>query len=82
MEDLTNVVEEVVTDVTEEVVTKVGAGAVITGVCAATGAATIAYVAIKGVKWAYGKVKAAIDAKAGNMDLEDDAVIDAVYEEK
>ena len=77
MENLTNVVEDVVTDVAEEVVTKVSLGTVATGVCAATGAVAIVYGTIKGAKWLYKKVKAGKNNQSDILDADDEELSDA-----
>ena len=77
MEELTNVVEDVVTETAEEVVTKVGFGTVLTGAFALTGVLATVYGAVKVGKWAYGKVKTAKESKVEVLNAEDAAKVDA-----
>lgn len=72
MENTTTVANEVIETVAEEAVEKIGASTIITGVCAATGAAVMIYGLGKGAKWLYGKVKGMASSKKEAEDFEED----------
>lgn len=72
MDNTTAVANEVVENVAEETIEKIGASTIITGVCAATGAAVMIYGLGKGAKWLYGKVKDKAASKKAVEEIEDD----------
>lgn len=70
--ETTNLTNEVVENVAEETIAKVGAGTVITGVCAATGAVVIVYGAVKGVQWVCNRFGKKLKASADAVESLDD----------
>ena len=59
MDELTNVVEEVVTETVEESVRTISPGTIVTGGFALLGVGAAIYGAVKAGKWVYSKVKEA-----------------------